>query len=195
MNRRRGPQPRHVRYSVRHQARLDGSTSAKLEELANICHRKRSAILRVVMQWGLRHSEGWAVDRSPVVAVPPVPVLLPPAVLQPVQGAAAVHGASVAAWVREAMRRVTRDDFPASWRAGETAPRSHDSGQYGRRVMLRLDDQTANPLERLTQAFGRSAAEVIRQLILQARLEEFPESWRLAVGDQHQRETLLVEGD
>jgi hypothetical protein len=61
--------------------------------------------------------------------------------------------------------------------------------------MLRLDDQTANPLERLTQAFGRSAAEVIRQLILQARLEEFPESWRLAVGDQHQRETLLVEGD
>jgi hypothetical protein len=45
----RDPQPRHVRYSVRHQARLDAETHVKLEELAAAFHRKRSAILRSVM--------------------------------------------------------------------------------------------------------------------------------------------------
>jgi hypothetical protein len=37
-----------------------------------------------MMQWGLRHSEGWTTDQSPVVAVPPVPVLLKPELLQQV---------------------------------------------------------------------------------------------------------------
>jgi hypothetical protein len=57
-------QPRHVRYSVRHQARLDASKLAKLEELASTFHCERSAILRFVMQWGLRHSKEWTIDQS-----------------------------------------------------------------------------------------------------------------------------------
>ena len=76
------PHPRQRRYSARHQARLDAETHAKLEDLAHTFHRKRGHILRYVMQWGLRHSTGWAIDRSPVDAVPPVPLLLEPDLLQ-----------------------------------------------------------------------------------------------------------------
>jgi hypothetical protein len=110
------PPSRHVRSCVRHQARLDASTLAKLEELASICHRKRSASLRCVMQWGLHHSTGWTIDRSAVAVVSPVPVMLEPDLLQQVQDVAEARGVSVAAWLREAVRRVTAEDFPASWR-------------------------------------------------------------------------------
>jgi hypothetical protein len=50
----RAPHHRHVRYSVRYQARLGAETSAKLEELATAFHRKRSAILSIVSRmWGV----------------------------------------------------------------------------------------------------------------------------------------------
>jgi hypothetical protein len=51
------PEPQR-RYSVRRQARLDAETHAKLEELAHTFHRKRAAILRFVMQWGLTQTQG-----------------------------------------------------------------------------------------------------------------------------------------
>jgi predicted DNA-binding protein len=177
-----GPRQRHC--TARHQARLDGQVSAKLEELARTSPRNRSAILRYVMEWGLRHSEGWTIDRSTVSAVPPVPVLLEPELLQQVREAATAHGVSMAAWLREAMRRITADDFPASWRTGERAGRSHESGYYHRKFGLRLDAVTSQKLETLTHTFGRSAAEVIRQLIVQAKFEDFPESWHLAAERQ-----------
>jgi hypothetical protein len=37
------------RYTSRYQARLDPETPAKLDELASICHRTGSAVLRFVM--------------------------------------------------------------------------------------------------------------------------------------------------
>jgi hypothetical protein len=117
----RAPQPRQVRYSAKHQARLDAKTHATLETLAKTSQRKRGPILRYVMQGGLRHSAGWTIDRSPVVAVPPVPIVLEPELYQQVQDAAAAHGVSMAAWLREAMRRITVDDFPASRCIGERA--------------------------------------------------------------------------
>jgi hypothetical protein len=46
----RAPHPRHVRYSVRYQARLDAETSAKIEELARTFHRKRSVVLRELVR-------------------------------------------------------------------------------------------------------------------------------------------------
>jgi hypothetical protein len=49
----RAPHPRHVRYSARWQARFDGETRAKIEELACIFHRKRGPVLRYVIQWRL----------------------------------------------------------------------------------------------------------------------------------------------
>jgi predicted HicB family RNase H-like nuclease len=178
-------QPRHKRYSARWQARLDPETHAKLQELGQTFHRKQAPILRHVMQWALAHTNGWVVDRSIPAAPHPVTVLVNPALLQRVQAAAATQGVSVAAWVRQAMRQVTREDFPASWRAGDAVPRDHDSGRYQRRFMLRLDEETSHKLETLIRAFERPAAEVIRQLIGQAKPEDFPRSWQIAL-NEHQ---------
>lgn len=180
-------QPRTRRYSARHHARLDAETSAKLGELTAIFHRQRSAMLRCVMPWGLRHSKDWTIERAPVGAVPPVPVLLEPGVLPQVQGAAVARGISMAAWWREAMQRIAVDDFPASWRAGERAGRLHESGYYYRKFGLRLDEVTSRKLETFTQTFRRPAADVIRQLIAQATPEDFPPSWHLAVAERHRR--------
>jgi predicted transcriptional regulator len=184
------PQPRQRRYSTRHQARLDAETHAKLEQLASTFHRKRSATLRYVMQWAISQSCGWAIDQSPVVAVPPVPVLLEPELLQRVQDAAAVHGATVAAWIRHAMRQVSRADFPPSWHpeaAQDDRPRSHDSRDYGQRFMLRLDETTAQKLQQLVERFARPRAEIIRQLVAQATPEDFPEHWQLAAEENRIR--------
>jgi predicted transcriptional regulator len=141
------------------------------------------------MQWALAHTQGWTVN--PAIPDRPhlVHMLVDSELLQQVQDAAAAHGTSVSAWVRQGMRQVTYEDFPASWRAGDIARRSHDSGYYERRFQLRLDQATQRKLEALMQTFHRSAAEVIRQLIAQAAPEDFPQSWHLAVEEHHQRGT------
>jgi predicted transcriptional regulator len=182
----RAPYLRHVRYGVRYQTRLDAETSATLEELARIFHRKRAAVVRYVMQWGLAHTGGWTIDSSIPASRHLIHLLLDTERLQHVQAAAAARGASVVAWVRHAMHQLARDDFPASWRAGEPPARLHESGYYGRQFGLRLDEATSQKLERLTQTFHRSAAEVIRQLVAQAKLEDFPRSWHLARGERRE---------
>lgn len=176
--------PRHRRYSVRRQARLDAETHAKLEELAHTFHRKWAAILCFVMQWGLTQTQGWTHDRVIPASVHPVPLLVEPAMLQQVQEAAKAHGADIAAWERHAMRQVRGDDFPASWHAAAVeggTPRSDDSRYYGKRFMMRWDEPTRERLEELSQHFNRPHAAIIRQLITQARPEDFPPSWHLAV--------------
>jgi hypothetical protein len=50
--------------------------------------------------------------------------------------------------------------------------------------MLRLDEVTSRKLATLTQTFHRSAAEVVRQLIVQAKPEDFPEGWHLALNER-----------
>ena len=84
-------------------------------------------------------------------------MLLEPALLRQVQEASAARGASMAAWVREAVRRVTDDDFPVSWRAEQTGVRSHDSQTYGQRFMLRLDENTVQKLQDLVGQFAGHA--------------------------------------
>jgi predicted transcriptional regulator len=181
------PQPRQRRYSVRRQARLDAETHGKMEALAKTFHRKRAAILRYVMQWGLAHTIGWTIDSSIPDRPHLVHMLVDPELLQQVQDAADAHGASVAAWLRQAMRQVIPEDFPARWRAGDPTVRSHESGYYGRKFRMRLDEVTSAKLAALTQTFDRSAAEVIRQLIAQARPEDFPESWQITVEERRQQ--------
>ena len=187
MNSPQARQPRHMRYRARLQARLDTATHAKVEVLAAAFHRKRSAILRCLMPWGGHHSTGWTLDRSPVAAVPPVPVLPEPDLLQHVQEAAADHGATVAAWVWHAIRQVALENFPASWRAAETPGRSHDSRYYSQRFMLRLDGDTSRKLQHLVEQFAKPRAEIIRQLIAQETAEDFPPSWHLAVAERQRR--------
>jgi hypothetical protein len=106
MNLPQVPHHRRVRYSVRYQARLDAVTAAKLQELAAAFHRKHSAILRYVMQWGLAQTRGWTVDMAIPGTGRTLSMLLEPDLLQQVQEAVAVYGASMAAWLREAVRRV-----------------------------------------------------------------------------------------
>ena len=179
----RDPQPRHVRDRVRYQARLDAETHAKLAELTAAFHRKRSAILRHAMPWGLTQTRGWTVDRAVPSTGRTVGMLLEPELLQQVQEAAATHGATVAAWVRQMLREVRIDDFPERWRLGVAGARSHESGYDQRRFMLRLDDETSKKLGTLTRGFDRPAAEVIRQLIAQAKAEDFPPSWQVRARD------------
>jgi predicted transcriptional regulator len=168
-----------VRYSVRYQARLDAETHAKLAELAAAFHRKRSAILRHAMPWGLTQTRRWTIDMAVPGMVRTVGMLLEPELLQQVQEAAAAHGATVAAWVRHTLQQVTIEDFSERWRLGVAGVRSHESGYYQRRFILRLDDETSQKLDTLTQGFDRPAAEVIRQLIAQAKAEDFPPSWQV----------------
>jgi len=175
----RDPQPRHVRDRVRYQAHLDAETHAKLEERAAAFHRKRSAILRHAMPWGLTQTRGWTVDRAVPGTVRTVGMLLEPELLQQVQAAAAAHGATVAAWVCHTLQPVTIADFSERWRLGVAGVRSHESGYDQRRFMLRLDDETSKRLDTLTRGFDRPAAEVIRQLIVQATPVDFPPSWQV----------------
>jgi hypothetical protein len=87
-------QPRHVRDSARHQARLNAETHAKLQKLVAACDRKPSAVLRLVRQWGLTQTQGWTIDRSLPATVQPVAMPVEPELLQQVQEAASAQGAS-----------------------------------------------------------------------------------------------------
>jgi predicted DNA-binding protein len=176
MNQSRDHQPRQRRSSVCRQVRLDAETHVKLEALASDFHRKRAAILRYVMQWGLAHTTGWTIDLSIPNHPHLVHMLVDPELLQQVQEAADAHGSNVAAWLRHAMRHITPEDFPASWRQGKPATRSHESGYYDRRFQLRLDPATQTKLETFMQTFDRSAAEIVRQLITQPTPKDFPPS-------------------
>jgi hypothetical protein len=131
------------------------------------------------MQWGLAQTTGWTID--PLIPDLPhlVHILVERDLVQHVQDAAGAHGATVAAWLRHAMRHVSLEDFPPSWRAGETTARSHESGYFHRKFGLRLDEVTSRKLEALEQTFDHSAAEIIRQLIAQATSEDFPSSWQI----------------
>jgi hypothetical protein len=72
--------------------------------------------LRFVMQWGLAHTRGWTVDPSIPASVHLAPLLITPELLQQIQDAADAYGVSVAAGLRHAIRQVTAEDFPVSWR-------------------------------------------------------------------------------
>jgi hypothetical protein len=55
--------------------------------------------------------------------------------------------------------------------------------------MLRLDAQTREKLEELSTHFDTSAAEVIRQLVAQAKPEDFPPRWQMRAAEHHTRQT------
>jgi predicted DNA-binding protein len=182
------PHPRHRRYSLRWQARLDAETHTKLQELVQAFRRNQSQVLRHVMQWGLAYTQRWTIGPSIPDRPHLVHMLMDPELGQQVQDTAAAHGVSIAAWVRQAMRQVTPEDFPPSWHAGDSAIRAHESGYFRRKLGLWLDEETARKLAVLSEVLGRSAAEVVRQLIGQAAPEDFPESWQMAVEERRARD-------
>jgi hypothetical protein len=97
-----------------------------------------------------------------------------------VEQAAAAAGVKIAPWLRSMVREITLDDFPASWQEERPRERSHDSRDYGKRFMMRLDDPTWEKVEELAMRFDKSAAEIIRQLVAQATPEDFPQAWQTA---------------
>jgi predicted transcriptional regulator len=173
-------------------AALDEKTRAKLEELTTAFHRSRAEVLRQVLQWGLGQT-------APVA--PRVPgqttscfFTVEAELHRQVREAAQAAGVDMAPWVRHMMCQISRTDFPKSWQAGKagmrhaSSHRSHDSRYYGKRFMLRLDASAWARLEELASRFDESHAEIIRQLIVQAKLEDFPPSWHLAVGERRSRQ-------
>jgi hypothetical protein len=137
---------------------------------------------------GLAHTDRWRIDESIPDRPHLVHLLVDPELLQQVQDAADAHGASVAVWLRQAMRQMTLEDFPASWRAGDMTSRSHASGYDDRTCGLRLDEVTSRTLETLTQTFDRSATEMIHQVMAQATPEDVPQSWHMAVIEPQRQE-------
>lgn len=114
---------------------------------------------------------------------------------QQVQQAAAAVGVKTAPWLRQMIRQVTPEDFPASWHEGHAAECSHESRRYGKRFMLRLDGQTWEKLDALSTYFERSAAEIVRQLLAHATPDMFPASWHLRVAERHGERVRPVRRD
>jgi predicted DNA-binding protein len=179
------------RSTVRMDARLDAMMRAKLEDLAAAFHRSRAAVLREVMQWGLGRGPVRKPQRDDTHG--PFRSLffeVKADLHQQVGEAARAVGMDVAPWLRHLLREITVADFPASWRAGDVpcrrtrGGRSHDSRDYRKRFMVRLDAETRQRLERFSTYFDQSMAEVIRQLATQAKPEDFPLSWQMAVNER-----------
>jgi hypothetical protein len=180
------------RDTARLEVHLDQATQTKITRLVTT-FRRRSAVLRHLLPWGLGHGHGWAIDhRRPPGRAQRVFLRLEPEVRAQVEAVATTAGGDISAWLRHAVRQVNEVDFPASWQAasaeqGRVPRRSHDSRQYGTRFMLRLDEASLGTLDALTEFFATSRADVIRQLIMRATPKMFPQSWHLAADERRQR--------
>ena len=187
------------RYTARLEVHLDQATQTKITRFVTAFHRRRSVVLRQVLEWGLTHGQGWTIDRHrPSGRAQRVFLRLEPELRERVEALATAAGGDISAWLRHAVQQVTVADFPASWQATSAeqtrAPqRSHDSRQYGTRFMLRLDDASLAKLDTFTQVFVASRADVIRQLIMQATPQVFPRSWHLAAAERQQRQAQQAE--
>jgi predicted transcriptional regulator len=188
----RDDRPQH--YTARLEVHLDQATQTTITRFVTAFRRRRSVVLRQVLQWGLSHGQGWRLDRSrPLGRAQRVSLRLEPELRERLEAVATTAGGDISAWLRHAVHLVTVANFPASWQAASAeqtrAPkRSHDSRQYGTRFMLRLDDASLGKLDAFTQVFVPSRANVIRQRIIQATPKVFPKSWHLAAEERRQRQ-------
>src|SRR5262245_24591831 len=158
-------------------ARLDTMTRAKLEDLATHFRQSHEAVLQQVTRWGLGRELpgqlGGDDTRGPVQSFL---FVVDTDVHRQVRRAAEAAGTEVAAWLRPMLRAVTVADVPASWQAGK--------GPNGKRIVLQLDESTWKTLEGLSQHFGKSNAEIIRQLLAKPTPKLFPRSWHRAAAER-----------
>jgi hypothetical protein len=166
--------------SIRTDARLDAATRQNVDDLATRFDRPRAAVLCQIMQWGLSHGETLTPDQGES----PGPVrhlylYVASDLHEHVEKAAAAAGVKAAPWLRHLVRQITIPDFPASWQEATPRERSHDSRTYTTRFMLRLDESSQTKLEQLIRQLGVSKADIIRQLLAQAKPEDFPPSWQM----------------
>ena len=171
--------------SIRMDARLDSTTRAKVDDLAQHFHQPRAAVLCHIMHWGLGRGQTGPLDQGD--AYGPVRHLylsVASDLHARVEKAAAASGMKMAPWLRLMVGQITTADFPASWREATPRERSHDSHMYTGRFMLRLDEPSETKLQQLIKHFGASKAEIIRQLIVQANDEDFPKSWQMRAAER-----------
>jgi hypothetical protein len=178
-------QPSEPRPSIRMGARLDVTTRAKGDDLAKHFHKPRASVVCHIMQWGL--GRGQAETRDGGASEGPVRHLylyVDTAWHQRVEKAASAAGMTIAPWLRAMVRQVTLADFPASWEAERSEKRSHDSRIYDTCFMLRLDSPSETKLQQLITQFGASKAHIIRQLLVQAKPEDFPNSSHMRAAER-----------
>jgi hypothetical protein len=171
-------------------ARLDQMTRAKMDALAARFHQPRAAVLCHIMQWGMNHGRTGLIDddgsHSPVRHLH---LHVASELYERVEKAATAAGVNIAPWLRHMVRRISITDFPVSWQEEASDERSHDSREYDRRFMLRLNKVSSRQLQGLIDYFQVSKAAVIRQLIVQATPEDFPQSWQMRAGSRARRST------
>jgi hypothetical protein len=163
-----------------------------VDDFAQRFHQPRATVLCQIMHWGLSHGQPEILDGG--ASDGPVRHLylyVDTELHERVEEAAIAAGVKSAPWLRSMVRQITTADFPASWEVARSEERSHDSRTYGTRFMLRLDEPSLIALQKLVGRFGVSKAEIIRQLIIQARNEDFPPRWQMrahACGAQQVRQ-------
>ena len=188
------PQSPEPRASIRMDARLDATTQAKVDDLAQYFHQPQAAVVCHIMHWGLSYRR--AEMRDGGASEGPVRHLylnVDTALHAQVEQAVTAAGMDIAPWLRTMVRQITIDDFPASWHEAtleerSQEERSHDSQIYDTRFMLRLDKTSQTKLEQLISHLRASKAQIICQLILQATLEDFPRSWQMNTEARHIRQ-------
>ena len=178
--------PGQQRAAVRTDARLDAATRQNVDDLATRVDRPRAAVLCQIMAWGLSCAQPAHLDQDE----PPGPVhhlylYVPSDLHEQVEKAAVAAGVKAAPWLRHMVRQVTITDFPASWQEATPHEHSHDSRIYPERFMLRLDESSQTKLEQLIRQLAVSKADIIRQLIAQAKPEDFPPSWQMRATEHH----------
>jgi predicted DNA-binding protein len=162
--------PGQQRVAVRTDARLDAATRQKVDDLATRFDRPRAAVLCQIMAWGLSRAQPAHLDQGESPGpVRHLSLYVASDLHEHVEQAAAAAGVKAAPWLRHMVRQITITDFPASWQ--EAPPRE--------RFMLRLDESSQTTLQQLIKQFGASKADIIRQLIAQAKPEDFPPSWQM----------------
>jgi predicted DNA-binding protein len=177
--------PSEPRSSIRTDARLDPATRQNVDNLSQHFGRPRAAVLCQIMEWGLGREQTGPLDQGE--AQGPVRHLYlygASALHERVEKAAIATGMKIAPWLRHMVRQITITDFPRSWQEARSEKRSHDSRTYDRRFMLRLDEPSQTKLQQLVKQFEVSKAEIIRQLVAQAKPEDFPPSWQMSAAER-----------
>jgi hypothetical protein len=179
-------QPNEPPAGIRMDARLDATTRQKVDDLARRFHTPRAAVLCHIMQWGLSREQTEPVDQGDAQGpVCHLHLYVPSDLYEQVQKTAIAAGVAGAPWLRHMVRQITMADFPTGWQEATPRERSHDSGTYTTRFMLRLDERSEAKLQQLITQFGASKADIIRHLIAQAKPEDFPKSWRMRATERH----------
>jgi predicted DNA-binding protein len=172
--------PGQQRVAVRTDARLDAATRQNVDDLATRFDRPRAAVLCQIMAWGLSRAQPAHLDQGESPSpVRHLSLYVASDLHEHVEQAAAAAGVKAAPWLRHMVRQITITDFPASWQEATPRERFHDSRTYTERFMLRLDESSQTTLQQLIKQFGASKADIIRQLIAQAKPEDFPPSWQM----------------